>query len=83
MPIPLVLSHSSGGRYAEIGTIIRREWLKPGVHVKYPWHLEIGDHAWIGERAWIDNFVHVRIGAHACVSQGAYVCTGKLCRLGW
>ena len=51
--------------------------IKPGVHVKYPWHLEIGDHAWIGERAWIDNFVHVRIGAHACVSQGAYVCTGN------
>ncbi len=51
--------------------------IKPNVHVKYPWRLEIGDHAWIGERSWIDNFVKVRIGAHACVSQGAYLCTGN------
>ena len=51
--------------------------IKPSVHVKYPWHLEIGDNAWIGERAWIDNFVSVRIGANAVVSQGAYLCTGN------
>jgi putative colanic acid biosynthesis acetyltransferase WcaF len=51
--------------------------IKPGVHVKYPWRLSIGEHAWIGERVWIDNFVAVRIGAHACVSQGAYLCTGN------
>ncbi|MHB8458922.1 MAG: WcaF family extracellular polysaccharide biosynthesis acetyltransferase [Candidatus Limnocylindrales bacterium] len=51
--------------------------IKPSVHVKYPWHLEIGDNAWIGERAWIDNFVRVRIGANAVVSQGAYLCTGN------
>lgn len=55
----------------------RRVLIKPGVHVKYPWHLEIGDHAWIGERVWIDNFVSVRIGANAVVSQGAYLCTGN------
>ncbi len=51
--------------------------IKPSVHVKYPWHLEIGDNAWIGERAWIDNFVRVQIGANAVVSQGAYLCTGN------
>jgi putative colanic acid biosynthesis acetyltransferase WcaF len=51
--------------------------IKPNVHVKYPWRLEIGDNAWIGERSWIDNFVEVRIGANACVSQGAYLCTGN------
>ena len=51
--------------------------IKPNVHVKYPWHLEIGENAWIGERAWIDNFVTVRIGANAVVSQGAYLCTGN------
>jgi len=55
----------------------KRVLIKPSVHVKYPWHLEIGDDAWIGERAWIDNFVKVRIGANAVVSQGAYVCTGN------
>jgi putative colanic acid biosynthesis acetyltransferase WcaF len=51
--------------------------IKPSVHVKYPWHLEIGDNAWIGERAWIDNFVLIRIGTNAVVSQGAYLCTGN------
>jgi putative colanic acid biosynthesis acetyltransferase WcaF len=51
--------------------------VKPNVHIKYPWHLEIGDNAWIGERAWIDNFVMVRVGANAVVSQGAYLCTGN------
>jgi len=51
--------------------------IKPNVHVKYPWHLEVGDNVWIGERAWIDNFVSVRIGSNAVVSQGAYLCTGN------
>ena len=51
--------------------------IKPGIHVKYPWHLTVGDNAWLGERAWIDNFVRVAIGANACVSQGAYLCTGN------
>jgi putative colanic acid biosynthesis acetyltransferase WcaF len=51
--------------------------IKPNVHVKFPWHLEIGDNVWIGERAWIDNFVSVRIEPNACISQGAYLCTGN------
>lgn len=55
----------------------RRVIIKPNVHVKYPWHLAIGDDAWIGERCWIDNYVSVRIGASAVVSQGAYLCTGN------
>jgi putative colanic acid biosynthesis acetyltransferase WcaF len=51
--------------------------VKPSVRVKCPWHLSIGDNAWIGERVWIDNFVDVTIGANACISQGAYICTGN------
>jgi putative colanic acid biosynthesis acetyltransferase WcaF len=51
--------------------------IKPGLHVKYPWFLTVGNNAWLGERAWIDNFVPVTIGANACVSQGAYLCTGN------
>ena len=51
--------------------------IKPGVQVKYPWHLELGNHCWIGERVWIDNLTTVRIGANCCVSQGAYLCTGN------
>ena len=51
--------------------------IKPNVHIKYPWHLEVGDNVWIGERAWIDDFVSVRIGSNAVISQGAYLCTGN------
>lgn len=51
--------------------------LKPGIRVKYPWLLSIGDHSWIGEDVWIDNLTTVAIGANACISQGAYLCTGS------
>ncbi len=51
--------------------------IKPGVRVKYPWHLRIGDHTWIGEDCWIDNLTTVFIGSHVCVSQGVYFCTGN------
>jgi putative colanic acid biosynthesis acetyltransferase WcaF len=51
--------------------------LKPGIRVKFPWRLTIGDHSWIGEDAWIDNLAEVSIGANCCVSQGAYLCTGS------
>jgi putative colanic acid biosynthesis acetyltransferase WcaF len=52
-------------------------YLKPGIQVKFPWYLTIGDHCWIGEGVWIDNLAPVSIGAHVCVSQGAYLCTGN------
>src|ERR1035438_902577 len=29
--------------------------IKPGVRVKYPWLLSVGDNSWIGEDVWIDN----------------------------
>jgi putative colanic acid biosynthesis acetyltransferase WcaF len=51
--------------------------VKPRVIVKFPWRLEIGDHTWIGEGVWIDNLAVVSIGAHACISQGVYLCTGS------
>ena len=51
--------------------------LKPGIRVKFPWRLTIGDHSWIGEDAWIDNLAPVTIGTNCCVSQGAYLCTGS------
>ena len=52
-------------------------YIKPGVKVKFPWHLTIGDYCWIGEDAWIDNLAPVTIGSHVCISQGAYLCTGN------
>jgi putative colanic acid biosynthesis acetyltransferase WcaF len=51
--------------------------IKPNVHIKYPWHLRLGDNVWLGERSWIDNFVIVDIGSNTVVSQGAYLCTGN------
>ncbi len=51
--------------------------IKPGVRVKYPWRLSVGDHSWIGEDCWIDNLDDVNIGANVCISQGAYMCTGN------
>lgn len=51
--------------------------LKPGIRIKFPWRLEIGDHSWIGERVWIDNLAPVRIASNCCISQGAYLCTGN------
>jgi putative colanic acid biosynthesis acetyltransferase WcaF len=52
-------------------------YIKPTCKVKFPWKLEIGEWTWIGEGVWIDNLAKVRIGAHCCVSQGAYFCTGN------
>jgi putative colanic acid biosynthesis acetyltransferase WcaF len=55
----------------------RGVYIKPGVRVKFPWYLTIGDYCWIGEDVWIDNLAPVAIGSHVCISQGAYLCTGN------
>jgi putative colanic acid biosynthesis acetyltransferase WcaF len=51
--------------------------IKPGVNIKYPWQLEIGDNCWIGERVWIDNLAMVKIGSDVCISQGAMLLCGN------
>jgi putative colanic acid biosynthesis acetyltransferase WcaF len=51
--------------------------IKPGVWIKYPWRLVVGDHCWIGQGVWIDNLADVRLGSHVCVSQQVYICTGS------
>jgi putative colanic acid biosynthesis acetyltransferase WcaF len=51
--------------------------VRPGVRVKFPWYLSIGDYSWIGEDAWIDNLAPVTIEANVCISQGVYLCTGN------
>jgi len=52
-------------------------YIKPGVRVKFPWYLTVGDYCWLGEDLWIDNLTDVRIGSNVCISQGAYLCTGN------
>jgi putative colanic acid biosynthesis acetyltransferase WcaF len=59
---------------AKIGS---RVVVKPGVNIKYPWLLAIGDHSWIGEQVWIDNLVEVKLGNNVCLSQGSMLLTGN------
>ncbi|MDQ1469942.1 MAG: putative colanic acid biosynthesis acetyltransferase WcaF [Bryobacterales bacterium] len=51
--------------------------IKPGVRVKNPWRLTVGNDCWIGEDCWIDNIGDVVISDDVCLSQGAYLCTGN------
>lgn len=59
---------------AQIGQGVR---IKPGVQVKFPWRLTLGDYVWIGENAWLDNVAPITIESHVCISQGVYLCTGN------
>lgn len=59
---------------AKIGT---RVMIKPGVNIKYPWRLSIGNYTWIGEKVWIDNLDQTTIGSHCCLSQGALLLCGN------
>jgi len=59
---------------AKIGKKVR---IKPGVTIKYPWFLAIGDYCWIGENVWIDNLGMITIGNNVCLSQGCLLLTGN------
>ena len=50
--------------------------IKPGVNIKYPWFLTIGEYSWIGERAWLDCTSPLKIGKHVVISQGVFLCCG-------
>ncbi|WP_430817964.1 WcaF family extracellular polysaccharide biosynthesis acetyltransferase [Carboxylicivirga sp. N1E11] len=51
--------------------------IKPGVNIKYPWKLVLGDYTWIGERVWIDNLEKVVIGRNCCLSQECLILIGN------
>ena len=59
---------------AEIG---QKVTIKPGVKIKFPWRLTVGDYVWIGENAWLDNVAQITIESHVCLSQDVYLCTGN------
>ena len=59
---------------AQIGKSVR---FNPGIKIKMPWKLFIGDNCWIGEETWIDNIASVKISNNVCISQGVYLCTGN------
>jgi putative colanic acid biosynthesis acetyltransferase WcaF len=52
-------------------------YIKPGIRVKFPWRLKIGNNCWIGEDVWIDNLAYVTLEDNVCISQGVYLCTGN------
>lgn len=75
LPIPVALKIWVLRRFgARLGTGVM---IKPGVNIKYPWLLTVGDHVWIGEQVWIDNLIDVVIGNNVCLSQGAMLLTGN------
>ena len=51
--------------------------IKPGVSIKYPWKLSIGNNSWIGENVWIDNLDDITIGNNVCISQGSLLLCGN------
>ena len=51
--------------------------IKPRVNIHFPWKLTIGDYAWIGEEAFLLNLETINLGAHCCISQRAFLCTGN------
>jgi putative colanic acid biosynthesis acetyltransferase WcaF len=59
---------------AEVG---RGVYWKPRVNIHIPWKLRVGDYTWIGEEVGIINFAPVTIGAHCCLSQRAFICSGN------
>lgn len=51
--------------------------IKPGVNIKYPWNLTIGDNTWVGEKVHLDSLAPIHLGRNVCLSQYAYLCTGS------
>jgi len=58
---------------SRIGKEVR---IKPGIHIKYPWKLEVGDYSWLAD-CYIDNLDQVKIGKNCCISQQAVLITGN------
>lgn len=60
------------------GAKIRQNCIfRPGLYVKRPWSLRIGNDVWIGRDVHIDNVAPLIIGGNTCISQGVKFCNGN------
>jgi putative colanic acid biosynthesis acetyltransferase WcaF len=73
MPFSIVLVAILRLFGANIGKDVR---IKPGIHVRYPWKLTVGDHSWLAD-CYIDNLDQVSLGKNVCISQQAMLQTGN------
>ena len=46
------------------------------MRVTYPWKVEVGEYSWLGDDVEVYSLGPIRIGRHAVVSQGTYLCAG-------
>lgn len=51
--------------------------IRPRCTVSFPWRFKVGNFTWLGEGVRILSVAEVEIGAHVCVSQESYLCTGS------
>ncbi|WP_316804864.1 WcaF family extracellular polysaccharide biosynthesis acetyltransferase [Pedobacter nototheniae] len=58
---------------AKIGREVR---IKPGIYIKYPWKLDIGDYSWLAD-CYLENLDVIKIGKNCCISQQAMLITGN------
>jgi len=73
MPISTILVFLLKLFGAKIGKQVR---VKPGIHIKYPWRLIVGDYSWLAD-CYIENLAVVSIASNCCISQQAVLITGN------
>ncbi len=50
--------------------------IRPGVVIRHPWLLEMGEYSALGDHVTVYNLGQITIGAHTVVSQNAHLCNG-------